>query len=67
MIIWENGRGTQEENSTVTEAAKPKKGRNEIISWVSSSEVFALKKSAHWSETMWTKIGNLNIHTIIIF
>ena len=64
MIIWENGRGTQEENSTVTEAAKPKRGRNEIISWVSPSEVSALKKSAHW---MWTKIGNLNIHTIIIF
>lgn len=50
-----------------TEVAKPNRERNEIISWVSPSEVFALKKSAHWSEMMWTKIDNLNIHTIIIF
>jgi len=51
----------------LTEVAKPNRERNEIISWVSPSEVFALKKSAHWSEMMWTKIDNLNIHTIIIF
>lgn len=51
----------------LTEVAKPNRERNEIISWVSPSEVFAFKKSAHWSEMMWTKIDNLNIHTIIIF
>lgn len=51
----------------LTEVAKPNRERNEIISWVSPSEVFAVKKSAHWSEMMWTKIDNLNIHTIIIF